>query len=42
MLGQYGLDKNSAIFGHFELHDGKPDPGPGYLEFFKQEVKKAC
>lgn len=42
MLDTYHLNKNTSIFPHYDLHNGKPDPGKEYFKFFKQEVNKAC
>jgi hypothetical protein len=42
MLDTYHLNKNTSIFPHYDLHNGKADPGQAYFKFFKQEVNKAC
>ena len=40
-LQMYNIPK-SAIYGHYQLQKGKSDPGDKYLQFFKDEVNKAC
>ncbi|MDA1316784.1 MAG: N-acetylmuramoyl-L-alanine amidase [bacterium] len=40
-IQMYSIPK-SAIYGHYQLQSGKPDPGVEYLKFFKQRVNQAC
>jgi len=32
----------TAIYGHYELNSGKSDPGPEYLQYFKNRVQNEC
>ena len=37
----YGMDKQQ-VYGHFQIQNGKQDPGPKYLEYFKRRVLSEC
>jgi|GEM_PF-7117933 len=34
--------RKTEIYGHYQLQTGKSDPGPKYLQFFKNELAKKC
>lgn len=45
MLNYYHISK-TRVFGHFETAggkaDGKPDPGPVFMQYFRQRVNTEC
>ncbi|OIO14146.1 hypothetical protein COV53_05960 [Candidatus Gottesmanbacteria bacterium CG11_big_fil_rev_8_21_14_0_20_37_11] len=41
MLKKYNLPK-SEIYGHYQLTQGKSDPGVEYLKYFKNRVENEC
>jgi len=41
MMQQYHIPY-TQIFGHLELHIGKPDPGEEFLAYFINRVKQQC
>lgn len=41
LSAKYNIPK-TAIYGHYELQAGKQDPGPEYLEYFKNRVNNEC
>jgi len=41
MMKQYHIPY-TQIFGHYQLHPGKTDPGVEFLNYFINEVKKQC
>jgi hypothetical protein len=40
-IRQYGIDPQE-VYGHYEIQEGKSDPGPAYLAYFKNRVLNEC